>query len=978
MVGRALACMVAFAAALAVFTAPALASFGLAENSFENTILGEDGSPVVQAGSHPFAMTTSFKFITKERSSGGPVPDEDVKDIEVQLPPGLAGNPTAAAQCTIEELNSQNHHRSLAQGLCPDDSQVGVARVEITPSKQGEPVPLTVGVYNIVAPPGVPAELGLDPAGIPIILFPKVRTGSDYGVTVVSRNNLQAQRLFGVKTTIWGVPSAPSHDGERGECLGETGETFLNGNTCPVGVRGKPFLTMPSKCQTGGLATRIYADSWQNPAPGVELTGFEPPTIVTAEAVNHDSEGQAAGVSGCEHLDFSPTVSVTPTAKAAGSPTGLSVGVTLPQSENPDGLAEADLKAATVSLPAGMSISPSAANGLQACTDTPEPASEEEPARPGGEIELHSTRPVKCPDASKVGSVEIETPLLATPLKGSVYIAAQEQNPFGSPFALYLVAKGSGVDVKLAGEVHADPNTGQLSTTFAGNPPFEGTPQQPFSHLTVSLFSGPHAALMTPKQCGSYATTGVLTPWSGGLPVAFSDAFTVTSACGGAFSPSLTAGTLSNQAGGFSPFALSLTRSDQEQGFKQLTVRTPPGLAGMLSKIQLCQEPQAAQGTCPEASRIGHVIVGAGPGPEPVYVPQPGKPQDPVYLTGPYKGAPFGLSVVVPAEAGPFNLGELDPTTGAHKPVIVRSAINVDPRDAQITITSDPLPTILDGVPLDIKSINVIVDREGFIFNPTNCEPSSVNASILSDQGASSLPTSPFQVANCAALAFKPSFKVTTQAKTSKANGASLDVKVTYPKGSEANIAAVKVTLPKQLPSRLTTIQKACTATQFDSNPAGCPPGSLVGTATALTPVLAHPLTGPAYLVSHGGAAFPDLVIVLQGEGITLNLTGNTDIKKGITHSTFASIPDEPISSFDLKLPTGPHSALTANTPTGPNGTLCKTKLTMPTTLIAQNNTQIKQNTKITTTGCPKTKKTNKRHGQHTATKAGHKHKQGK
>jgi hypothetical protein len=927
----------------AVSTPSVSASFGLQTGSFENKLLNEDGTPDVQAGSHPFELTTSFKFDTIIGAGGEPIPDDSVKDVEVELPAGLVGNPTATPRCSIALFNTPNTGEAfgLSGASCPNDTQVGVAQIEITPNGEGEPVPLTLGIYNLVAPPGVPAEFGFNPIGVAVVLTPAIRTGSDYGLTVSSRNTNQTLRIFGVKTTFWGVPAAAAHNGERGECLGGLGETYALGeeHPCPVETAPAPFLTLPTSCQATPLASTIYADSWENPVQGPELSGLNPPLVAKAEAFNHDLEGHPVGVTGCEHIDFSPTVNASPTTTDAGSPTGLSFEVSLPPNEAPNGLAEADLKEAVVSLPAGMSVSPSAANGLEACTEE--------------EIALRSASATRCPNASKVGTVEIDTPLLEHPLQGSVYLAQQEHNPFGSLLALYVVAEGSGVVVKLAGEVHADPTTGQLTTRFAGNPPFEGAPQQPFRHLRVMLFNGPRAVLMTPLTCGTYDLTGTLTPWSGGMPATFSSPFAINSNCGGGFSPSMVAGTTSNQAGGFSPFSLTLSRSDQDQRLRQLSVRMPPGFAGMLSRVQLCGEPQAAEGRCPEASRIGHVTIGAGPGPEPVFVPQAGKPVDPVYLTGPYGGAPFGLSIVVPPEAGPFNLGA---------PVVVRSAIRVDPRTAQITIASDSFPTILKGIPLDVRTINVLIDREGFAFNPTNCTAFNVEGTVLSDQGVTAPVSSRFQAANCATLPFKPAFSASTKAHPSHRNGASLTVTVGYPKGTQANIASVKVSLPKQLPSRLTTLQKACPEATFAANPAMCPPESLVGRATATTPVLNVPVTGPAYLVSHGGAAFPDLVMILQGQGVTVELVGGTFVSKaGITTSTFASVPDVPISSFEVNLPQGPHSALTENLPAKSKGNFCSTKLVMPTTIVAQNGLRVTQNTKVAVTGCPKAKKKTKK-----------------
>jgi hypothetical protein len=374
-----------------------------------------------------------------------------------------------------------------------------------------------------------------------------------------------------------------------------------------------------------------------------------------------------------------------------------------------------------------------------------------------------------------------------------------------------------------------------------------------------------------------------------------------------------------------------------------------------LASVKQCPEPQAAQGTCGPDSLIGHTTVSAGLGSDPFTVPT-----GQVFITGPYHGAPFGLSIAVPAKAGPIDLG-----TGPCDCVVVRAKVEVDPHTAQVTVDSDPLPTILQGIPLQVKHVNVTVDRPGFMFNPTSCEHLAATGTLTGGSGGTAQASVPFQVTNCASLPFKPTFKVSTQANTSKKNGASLDVKVTSSQGA-ANIGKVAVTLPKALPSRLTTIQQACPEATFNANPASCPAGSNIGTATAHTPILASAFTGPAYLVSHGGAAFPDLVVILQGEGVKLELTGSINIKKSITSSAFNAVPDAPISSFELNLPEGPHSGLTAVLPAKAKGSLCGTSLVMPTTLTGQNGAQIKQNTKIAVTGCAKAKKKpkHKKHGK--------------
>jgi hypothetical protein len=950
-VSRRLLCVLALAllspVLAAIAASSALASFGF--QKAENTITEENGSPDVQAGSHPFAINTTFKLNERVQPSGVSIPDGDLKDVEVKLPPGLTGNATAVPKCSVEQFNTRNPHLSagLSGASCPADTQIGIARVELNTA--GEAIPpgsLYFGVYNLVPPPGVPAAFGFNPLGLAVVLTAKVRTGEDYGVSVDSNNDSQLQRIYGVTTTLWGVPYDHSHDSQRGECLGFNGVSL---GTCPMERAPRPLLRMPTSCSSSPPATLVFADSWQNPVSSLELQGVE------AELFNRDLEGDPVGVEGCDRLPFSPAARVGAESSSAASPTGLAYELSLPQSESPAGLAESDLRDAVVTLPAGMTVSPSAADGLGACTDTPEPG------RPEGQIALHSASRVECPDSSKLGTVEVQTPLLEAPLKGSVFLAQPNANEFDSLLALYIVAEGDGVLIKLAAHAEANPLTGQLTTVV------RESPQQPFSNLKLHFFGGPRAALMTPQACGTYHATSQLTPWSSPAQTALSidSPFNITASCGGGFSPTLTAGTTSNRAGAFSPFTTTISRSDQDQNLSSITVRNPPGLLGMLSNLTLCGEPQAQQGACPATSQIGHVTVSAGAGPTPLQLPLAGKPQDPVFLTGAYKGAPFGLSIVVPAEAGPFNLGN----------VITRAAITVDPHTAQVTIASDPLRSFLQGIPLDVRTVNVIVDREGFIFNPTNCQPSSVGSTITSTQGASAVLSSRFQAADCASLPFKPAFAASTQGN-GNFHGASLDVKISQRPG-EAAIGKLTTQLPLALSSRLATLQKACPEAKFTADPAGCPAGSVVGHATAVTPVLNVPLTGPAYLVSHGGAAFPDLDIILQGEGVKIILTGNTDIKKGITYSRFETVPDAPIKSFELNLPGGPGAVLAATKNLcRPSKTVTVTKrltrrvhghpkrvkvkvrrsvpdpLLMPTTLTGQNGAVVKQNTKIAVTGC--------------------------
>jgi hypothetical protein len=412
------------------------------------------------------------------------------------------------------------------------------------------------------------------------------------------------------------------------------------------------------------------------------------------------------------------------------------------------------------------------------------------------------------------------------------------------------------------------------------------------------------------------------------------------------------AGSTTDQAGAFTNFSLLLQRGDAQQRIEKLQFKEPAGLAGLISSVPLCGEANANAGTCPDSSHIGHAVVASGPGPYPLVLPQPGAPELPIYLTGPYKGAPFGLSIVTPVIAGPFNLGT----------IVTRASIAVDPTTAQITVTTDPLPQIVKGVPTNLRSINSIIDRPNFLFNPTNCTPAQFTGTAYSAGGAATAPlSSHFGVGSCRSLEFHPKVSVTTAAKSSKANGASLNFKIAYPKGAlgkEAWFNEARFELPKQLPARLTTIQKACLASVFESNPAACPPASLIGHAIVHTQVLPVPLAGPVYFVSHGGAKFPDAVIVLQGDGVTVNLTGETfiDGKTGITSATFRNTPDVPFENIEVTVPAGPFSEFAANLPAKAKGSFCGQKLVMPTLFKAQNGLEIKQNTTVGVTGCAKKK----------------------
>ncbi|MHB8242515.1 MAG: hypothetical protein ACYDHN_11040 [Solirubrobacteraceae bacterium] len=860
-----------------------------------------------QAGSHPFALSTSFDFNVSavERLSEPlesitgiihPTLNAAVKSIHVALPPGLTGDPLAVPRCTQTEFQLGYGYRA-----CPADTQVGYVYLYF----YGKLEPQELPVFNIEPPPGQPAELGFTYAGrVHVPLFFHVRTEGDYGVTADATEINASNPLRGGILTLWGVPADPRHDPLR-RGSNECNETL----GCPSRAPAKPFLTLPTSCAAAPLGWTLASDTWQG--------GEAAPRSTTMP-----------GTRGCEALSFDPQVSAAPDTTRAAAPSGYTVDVKVPQDEEPGSLATPHVRRIAVTLPAGTVVSASAANGLAACPESGEEG-----------VNLHVRAPAKCPAASKIGAVEVVTPLLEAPLKGSVYLAQQGNggsqqgsNPFGSLMAAYVVVEGSGVIVKQAGEISANPVTGQLTTTFTE------LPQLPFSELKVHVFGGPGAALSNPAGCGAATTSSQLTPWTNTGPAVSSNSFTTTG-CTSTFAPSLVAGSTSNQAGAFSPFSLSFARNDGEEELATINQTLPPGVLGKIAGVARCSDAELAQLACTPASRIGSVTLGVGAGPNPYYV------HGSVYLTSSYRGAPFGEAVVVPAIAGPYNLGT----------VVVRGAIAVDPRTAQVSVVSDRFPTILQGIPVQLRSATVMLDREGFMFNPTSCSEEATTGTITGVKGTSAAVSSRFQAANCARLPFKPTFKASTQASSSKAYGASLRVSVASGAG-QANIGKVKVDLPIQLPSRLSTLHKACTDTVFEANPAACPAPSVVGTVTVHTPVLSVPLTGPAYLVSHGGAALPDLVFVLQGEGVTVLLDGKTTIKKGVTSESFESVPDVPVTSFESVLPEGPFSVLAANLPTKAKGSFCKQVLSMPTRITGQNGAIVSQSTKVTVAGCPKAK----------------------
>ncbi len=902
-------------------------------NEFKLEADGVNGAVDTQAGDHAYGVTADFGFgHIIERGVHGQnyaqqlemrevFKDPDsVKDVVVDLPPGFVGNVQDAAQCTEPELAPAGVEVGDTQ--CPPSSIVGMIQFDnegtLRASVEGAGATATSPIYNMVPEHGYPAQFGLNVLGQTINLYGgAVPSGEGYVLRVSALGIPHVYKFSNIALTFWGAPEDPSHTPAR-----------FNSNEKGVetGLPDVAFLTNPVDCSAGPLTSTAMSDTWEQPGRWTAegSPDLADPAWQVIKTVVYPS------MTGCNMLQFNPSIETLPSTTRADEPTGLSVNLRVPQASQEVGnLATPEMKNVTISLPPGMSLAPGAADGLQACT----------PA----EIGFGSVSAGSCPNASVVGTARVITPLLPTPFEGHIFLGQPRCGPCtnadaadGNMFRLYLEIAGAGVVVKQPGTVYVNPATGQITAKFENNP------QVPFTELQANFKGGLRAPLATPQSCGTFTTTSDFAPWSAPVTPDSTPLSTFNvdwdgngGACPGTapFSPSFSSGTVNPNAGQFSPLTLTFGREDREQDLSAISVHMPPGLLGSLSGVPLCGEPQAALGTCGEGSRIGSLTVAAGPGGHPFYE------KGTIYLTGPYKGAPFGLSIAVPTIAGPFNLGT----------VVVRARINVDPITTALTVTSDPLPQIIDGIPLRLRVSNVTIDRPGFTFNPTSCAQLQITATISGSQGAQAHVQAPFAVAGCAGLTFHPTLLASTSAHTSRVDGASLDVRVGYPSGPQSNISTVKVELPKGLPSRLTTLQKACPAATFEANPASCPAASIVGVVRARTPILPAQLTGPAYFVSHGGAAYPDLIMILQGYGVRVDLVGSTFISKaGITSATFKTIPDVPVTSFELFLPEGPDSALTTN------GNLCKQSLVIPTTFTAQDGAVVKQNAKIAVSGCPR------------------------
>jgi len=857
--------------------APGVLSFGV--DAFDGQVFGDAaGTPLTQAGAHPYAVSTWIDFNTNNDPAplkGLAWPAEPVKDVLVDLPPGLVGGTAQLDQCTVKQLS--NAFTFSIQPLCPVTSQVGVTTLHLMKGsfffQNSETILGPLPVFNMVPPPGVPARFAFNAGGVIVNLDARVRSDGDYGLSVDAKNIPEGLAVAGTSLTFWGVPSDPSHDLER-HCPNVQTPSGLGELGCPSGAPASAFLRNPTSCTAPGvgLLTTLSLDSWVH--PGVFRSAGFVSHLPPAYPSPPSDWGAQTGATGCDRVPFHPGIAVTPVNPAANEPSEMSVDVSLPQSDDPTTIGESDLRTAVVTLPAGVRVNPSSASGLAGCS----------PAQIG----LHSLADPACPDGSKLGTVTVRTPLLRDPLTGNVYLASPHDNPFGTLLAIYLVAQGSGVTVKLAGRVDADPITGQLTTTVDDNP------QTPFDDVILDLNGGSRAPLTMPSACTTYTTTAHMVGWNG-LPADPSSVpFTISQDGKGApcnapqFSPGFSAGTESSSAGMSSPFHVRITRGDGDQELSGVTVNMPTGLTGYISRVPLCGAAAAAAGTCGDDSKIGSVTVGAGAGSNPFYITT-GR----AYLTGPYNGAPFGLSIVVPAVAGPFNLGN----------VVVRSALFVDKHTAAVRIVSDPLPTILQGIPLQVRDVRVDVDRPGFILNPTSCADKTVGGSISSTGGKTAGVSDRFQAAECRSLGFKPRMVLSVGGRghTARNRTTPLTTTLTMPAKGQANIRSVEVTLPDTINARLTVINDACTREQFETDIAKCAHAK-AGTAIAVTPLLRAPLRGAAYFVKTGRPGLPNLIVALRGQ-VSFDLIGDITIPHSrFLRTTFPTAPDVPIRSFTLRL----------------------------------------------------------------------------
>ncbi|ADB53283.1 hypothetical protein [Conexibacter woesei] len=878
--------------------------FGVRDGSFRAEVVDEAGRAVseLQAGEHPFSVVVGLAVPAARFDDGNggsyAAPADTVRNVQVRMPAGFYGSTRTAAKCTNDQLAL-----TLGQGAgCPAGSQVGTVDLTLFngTSLYSWADSQQIAVYNMVPPKGVVADFAFALIGNPVHVRIELDP-DDHSLVATIPNVTERFPVLDQRLTLWGTPGDPLHDAERFNPADPFG-----GLPLPFPGDASPFLTLPSRCgQLDGASVSV--SSWG--APG---------RVSSARTA-------ARTVKGCERQRFGASIGLGMDTTRADAPSGISVRVDVDQQTGWRGLATPPLKDVAVALPEGVSVSPSSADGLAGCFPD--------------QIRLGTDAEPACPDASRIGSVEIATPLLDEPLRGGVFLAQPRANPFGSLIAFYVVAQGSGVTLKLPSRVTTDLATGRVTTTF------EQLPQLPFSTFRVRFKGGQRGLLATAPTCGTAAASARLTPWNGSLPAIVieqpmtTDADGAGGACGASrFEPAFRAGTADATAGRTSPFALAVARPDQHEQLEAISTELPAGLTGRIAAATLCADAAAARGTCPVAAQVGSVQVGSGPGASPLFLD--GK----VYVTGPYRGGAFGLSVAVPAVAGPFDLGT----------VVVRAAIFVDPLTTRLRIVSDPFPASLEGIPLRIRDVRLAVDRPGFMLNPTNCSPASVAGQLRSTRGRIATVASRFQVGDCGALRFRPRMTLRAGSRRHRRGGDSTPLEVVLAMSpGQANVRSVSVTLPRTLSARLQVLntRNACTLQQFRSD--SCPID--VGSAVAVTPLLRDPLVGRVALVRNRASRLPDVMVALRGQGdaraVRVELAGKIAITRALQiRTTFAAAPDAPISKFRLSFAAGRHAAIAASE------NLCSARARRRSiaqlTFVAQNGRRVARDQRIAIAGC--------------------------
>ncbi len=809
-----------------------------------------------RAGAHG-DLTLTLKFLQDptQEFGGTLLPYGRTRTLEIDLPPGVVGNPNDFPQCTEAQLVETP--TSFFQRSCPQDSQVGVTVLDLTREQPGIIEP----VYNMQRPneEDVVARLGFMALTFPTFIDVRLRSGGDYGLTASLRGPSSILALIRAETTLWGVPADPIHNPLRMQQIevlsGCKNACLAEGGARPSGLEPMPFLSNPTKCGSGDVV-RFEATSYAEPERLIAATAPFP------------------GITACEAVTFDPTLTVEPTSRRASAPTGIDARLRIPQSESPDTVATSALRSATVTLPPGLTLSPNAGDGLEACGA----------AQAGYRSE---GAPPRCPEAAKIGTATFVSPALAEPLPGSIY---QRDPEPGNLFRIWLVADDLGVRLTIPGEVRPDPQTGQLRVVFMD------APQLPVEEIELHVEGGPRAPLINPSSCGAFETLYELVPWSGNPATIGETSMRIDEGCDtGKFGPKLKAGSVNPIAGSNTDVVLDAERKDGEQNIVGLNVTFPEGLLAKLAGVPLCPEALTTSGSCPTASRVGSVAVAAGVGPLPLWIPQPGKAPTAVYLAGPYKGAPYSVVVKVPAQAGPFDLGT----------VAVRAAIDVDPTTTQVQVRSDALPQILEGVPIPYRHVQVSVNRSDFALNPTDCRATSVNARFISPLGATAKASDRFQVGGCRELSFKPKLRLELKGGTRRGANPSLQAVLRMLKQG-ANVDRAAVTLPRSTFLDQSHIRTICTRVQFAAR--ACPKAAIYGRATATTPLLERPLRGPVYLRSSDNP-LPDLVADLRGD-VDIVLAGRIDAVDGRMRTIFTRVPDAPVRKFVLQMQGGERGLL--------------------------------------------------------------------